>query len=41
VFYTGVEDSGVVDNTAYATAELSLTLNYNLFEDLATSATTA
>jgi hypothetical protein len=36
VFYTGVEDSGVVDNTAYATAELSLfTLNYNLFEDLA------
>jgi hypothetical protein len=36
VFYTGAEDSGVVDNTAYATAELSLfTLNYNLFEDLA------
>jgi hypothetical protein len=36
VFYTGLEDSGVVDNTAYATAELSLfTLNYNLFEDLA------
>jgi hypothetical protein len=36
VFYSGLEDSGVVDNTAYASSELSLfTLTYNLFDDLA------